>query len=461
MFVNLKPIGRSFLRLIAMALILATALSVLAGCDFESIIFGNISGSLQETGASDTSGSTSEIPATTGTTDTTGTTEVSATPEVSESTQEETQKQPEEPPYDPERITEYALNADSPVFVTGRTVELSEGIALDLSAASMRFRTSRAGDVSLKGVAEGDNELYFTVYVDGVRVCDRVMFPKGESTQVIAKGLSDETHLIEIVRQTEGQYGCFTAEALIMKGSTLGTKPAQRKLYIEFVGDSITCGSGVLCKYITWEDMLTYLPEQTGDCLYDMGYGQWREEDVTNSYAYLTARSLNADCSFISYSAIGLVRSWMNLGFNAQDLYRKGSYLRDGGETYDFSNARKPDFVVVNLGTNDIGLMNGGQGGYVGKLTNEQYKQAVKNFIKQIRDSYNDPNLKVVWAVGLMGDGNYSLARAAILEMDDPNLYYYQFSPAMDGHRDHPCMMQSVDAARALKMFLRREGVVG
>ncbi len=413
-------LNKALLRSVSLFLILSIALTALAGCDFVDRILGK--------------------------------------PQQTEADTAEP-LQIQEEPYDPNRITEYALDSKSPVLVTGRTVELAAGIGLDLSAASMRFYTSRAGDVSLCGTVGGNCELYFTVYVDGERICDRVMFPKGESTQVIAKDLSDETHLIEIVRQTEGQYGVFTADTLILKGCTLGEKPAERKLYIEFIGDSITCGSGVLCKYITKEDMMTYLPEQTGDCLYDIGEGQWREEDVTHSYAYLTARALNADCSFISYSAIGLMRSWMNLGFNAQDLYKKGAYLREGGDVYDFSNARKPDFVVVNLGTNDIGLMNGGQGGYVGKITDAEYKQAVKNFINQIRTSYGDPDLKIVWAVGLMGPATYSLAQEAIEEMNDDNLYTYKFMPAMDGHRDHPCMKQGATAAKALRVFLTREDV--
>ena len=413
----------TFGRLLSLMLISAILLTSLVGCDFLDQILGKS----QEVQTTTTA--TEETPA------------------------------PEEPPYDPERVSEYALDSNSPVLVLGRTVELESGIGMDLSAATIRFSTKRAGDVSLRGVVGGDCELYFTVYVDGERICDRIMFPKGESTQVIAKGLSDENHTIEIVRQTEGQYGVFTAEALILKGSTLGEKPAERKLYIEFIGDSITCGSGVLCKYITKDDMLTYLPKQTGDCLYDIGEGQWREEDVTNSYAYLTARALNADCSFISYSAIGLMRSWMNLGFNAQDLYRQGAYLREGGDVYDFSKARKPDFVVVNLGTNDYGLMNGGQGGYVGKITDAQYKQAVKNFINQIRTSYGDPNLKIVWAVGMMGEATLPLVKEAIKEMNDENLYTYKFMAAMDGHRDHPCMQQSATAVKAFKLFLNREGV--
>ena len=412
--------NKAFLRSVAFFLILSIALTSLAGCDFVDKILGKS----QQTEA-----------------DTTEPLQI------------------QEEPYDPNRITEYALDSKSPVLVTGRTVELAAGIGLDLSAASMRFYTSRAGDVSLSGTVGGNCELYFTVYVDGERICDRVMFPKGESTQLIAKDLSDEKHLVEIVRQTEGQYGVFTADKLVLKGCTLGEKPAERKLYIEFIGDSITCGSGVLCKYITEEDMMTYLPEQTGDCLYDIGEGQWREEDVTHSYAYLTARALNADCSFISYSAIGLMRSWMNLGFNAQDLYKKGAYLREGGDVYDFSNARKPDFVVVNLGTNDIGLMNGGKGGYVGKITDAEYKQAVKNFINQIRTSYGDPDLKIVWAVGLMGSATYALAQEAIEEMNDDRLYTYKFMPAKDGHREHPCMKQGATAAKALRVFLSREGV--
>jgi hypothetical protein len=325
----------------------------------------------------------------------------------------------------------------------------------------MRFSTTGGGDFGLKGVVGGNCELYFSVYVDGVRVCDRVKFPMGESTQTIVKGLSNEAHEIEIVRQTEGQYGTFTAKTLIMRGSLFGAKPAERDLYIEFIGDSITCGSGVLCKYIKRSDLMHYLPTQTGDCLYDIGEGQWREEDVTHSYAYLTAQALGADSSFISYSAVGLMRSWMNLGFNAQDLYRRGAYLREGGDVYDFSTARKPDLVVINLGTNDIGLMNGGEGGYTGKITDAEYKQAVKNFINQIRTSYNDPNLKIVWAVGLMGEATYPLAQAAIEQLNDANVYCYEFSSAKSGHRDHPCMKQGAEAAEPFAKYLEEAGIVG
>ena len=410
--------NKSLLRLFALSLVLALALPAVVGCD----LIDNILGDSKDT---DTSGSSDENPE-------------------------------DEGPvaYDPERVTEYALNAESPVLVTGRTISLDAGLALDLSASAMRFYTTGGGDVSLKGTVGGENQLYFTVYIDGERQPTRVMFPKGESTQVLAKELSNEKHLIEVVRQTEGQFGTFTAQTLTMKGSLFGNKPAEKKLYIEFIGDSITCGNGSLCKYLAADDFLNYLPSQTSTCIRhgENKDAQWVEEDATNSFAYLTARALKADCSLVSYSAMGLTKSWGGLNdYNMQQHYQKGAFLREGGETFDFSTARKPDFVVVNLGTNDVG-----QSG----ITEAKYKAAVKSFISQIREAYGDPDLKIVWAVGLMGDGNYTWAKAAIDSLNDENLYTYKFSPAQSGHGSHPTIEQHANAAKGFRNYLKNNGVI-
>ena len=421
--------NKSILRLLALSLILALTLPAVVGCD----LMNNILGNSQDT-------------------DTSGTSDTSA-PETSSAT--ETSPEPETPAaYDPERVTEYELNAESPVLVTGRTISLDAGLALDLSASAMRFRTTGGGDVSLKGNVGGENEIYFTVYIDGERQPTRLMFPEGESTQVLAKDLANERHLIEIVRQTEGQFGTFTAEKITMKGSLFGNKPAEKKIYIEFIGDSITCGNGSLCKYLAADDFLNYLPSQSSSCIRSGKYkdAQWVEEDASNSYAYLTARHLNADCSLVSYSAMGLTKSWGGLNdYNMQEHFMKGAFLREGGETFDFSTARKPDFVVVNLGTNDVG-----QSG----ITETKYKAAVKSFINQIREAYGDPDLKIVWAVGLMGNGNYTWAKAAIDSMNDENLYTYQFSPAQLGHGSHPTIEQHANAAKGFRNYLKNNGFV-
>lgn len=410
--------NKSLLRLLALSLIFALVLPIAVGCTVEEIKDSDTDDT------SDTSDSSDAAPEETG-------------PVA----------------YDPERVTEYELNAESPVLVTGRTIALDAGLALDLSASSMRFYTTGGGDVSLAGTVGGNNQIYFTVYIDGERQPTRVMFPKGESTQVIAKDLSNEKHLIEFVRQTEGQFGTFTAEKITMKGSLFGNKPAEKKLYIEFIGDSITCGNGSLCKYLAADDFLNYLPEQTSTCIRhgENKDAQWVEEDATNSFAYLTARKLNADCSLVSYSSMGLTRSWTKpYEYNMQQHYAKGAFLREGGETYDFSTARKPDFVVVNIGTNDYGRVNEG-------VTQDVYKTAVKNFINQIREAYGDPDLKIVWAVGLMGDGCYTWAKAAIDSLNDENLYTYKFTSGQLGHGGHPTIEQHATAATALRSFLKRE----
>lgn len=423
-----KSRNRILVRLLAIVLVLATALPMTVGCDLMDKILGKEK-----------------------------TTEPADTDPVS--------PEPEVILYDPERITTYDLNAESPVLVTGRTMALSAGLALDLSAASMRFYTTGGGDVSLKGVVGGGDMVFFTIYIDGVRQESRVMFPEGESTQVIASNLSNEAHLIEIVRQTEGQFGSFTAQTVTMKGSLFGQKPAEKKRYIEFIGDSITCGAGCLCKYISKDNFLTYLPTQSSTCIRNGEYkdAQWLEEDATNSYAYLTARELNADCSLVSFSGIGLMRSYAEFGgqkITMPELYAKGAYKRTGGETYDFASARKPDLVVINLGTNDESLKGGGNG-YSGALTKEQYKKAVQDFIAQIRASYNDPDLKIMWATGMMNQAMATWTKEAIRDLDDANVKHTAtLSQGTSGHGSHPTYYQQKAAVADLKYALKLQGFV-
>ena len=123
-------------------------------------------------------------------------------------------------------------------------------------------------------------------------------------------------------------------------------KPTEKKdMLIEFIGDSITCGYGI-------DD-----PDKDHHFV-------TATEDVTKAYAYLTAKTLDADYSMLSFSGYGIISGYTDNDnkVSAQTVpqfYTKLGY--SWGKNGDFSpqesewefSGRQPDLVVVNLGTND------------------------------------------------------------------------------------------------------------
>ena len=239
----------------------------------------------------------------------------------------------------------------------GRSSGLDAGVALDHSASTIEFTSIGTAQIYLTGnynCKKTGNPLYFTVYINGARQAMRLKFEPGESTVRIAKGLDiAKTTSVKLVRETEEKCGAFTALNLNLGyAGRLCEKPADKDLYIEFLGDSITCGLGSLCGYLS-DDGLTVGDTQSEAKAPKCGVSDAETslcEDASNSYAYLAAQTLNADYSLVSYSGIGVSTGYAS--FQMYDYFKYASMSRN--TNYNFSTAKKPDLVVINLGTNDI-----------------------------------------------------------------------------------------------------------
>ena len=148
----------------------------------------------------------------------------------------------------------------------------------------------------------------------------------------------------------------------------------QPLLKIEFYGDSITSGHGILDESrnnnddrATWNNYLTYGAK--------------------------TARALNADYRCISMSGIGMMVSWYDLIM--PQLYDQLIPWSEFSK-WDFSQWQA-DIVVINLGQNDSWLINN----MPNRPNTEQRIDAYFNFIRSIREKYN--NAKIVCTLGNMG----------------------------------------------------------
>lgn len=316
----------------------------------------------------------------------------------------------------------------------GRSAVLDAGVALNYSASSIEFTSIGTAQIYLTGnysCKETEKPLYFTVYINGARQAKRLKFESGVSTVLVAKGLNfGKTYSVKLVRETEEKYGAFTALTLDLGyAGRLCEKPADKDLYIEFLGDSITCGLGSLCGYLS-EDGLTVGDTQSGNCGVETAETSLCE-DASNSYAYLAAQTLNADYSLVSRSGIGVTSTYGNVPM--LDYYK------------DNHSTRRPDLVVINLGTNDKGT----------SADTTAYKAGVKALINQVRDYYGQ-NVKILWATGLMGKACSDYTAAAIKELDNKdNIYQFTgLTEGRNGHNSHPTKVQAAKAAQELVDYI-------
>lgn len=177
-----------------------------------------------------------------------------------------------------------------------------------------------------------DHGRYFTVLVDGALQPTLATSP-GEQSYVLASGLSDGEHTLELYRRTEGSFGPTTVLGFDLEGELLAPPPVPRR--IEIVGDSVTAGYG---------------NEGVAPCSFSA-----ETENHYLTYGALAARALGAELSTIAWSGKGVVYNFGDDVFEPlPQVYDR--LLAAEPTAWDFS--WQPDVVVINLGTNDFSTDN-------------------------------------------------------------------------------------------------------
>lgn len=218
--------------------------------------------------------------------------------------------------------------------------------------------------------------------------------------------------------------------------------------FIEFIGDSITCGYGV-----------------DGVC----GTDSFRtdNENAGKAYAMLAANMLNADYSLVCFSGHGILSGYTSDGtINRNDLLppyysRTGisESVPDGNgnrildDAWDFSIL--PDLIVINLGTNDAS--------YTGSDAEKQALFTAKYtaFLKTVREQ--NPTAQILCTLGIMGQTLCPAVEQAaaqyIAETGDNRIRVMRFAEQLpaDGFAVdwHPSAVTHQKAAYALAAYIR------
>lgn len=246
-------------------------------------------------------------------------------------------------------------------------------------------------------------EFNFEEYVSEQPVYVKAYSEKGEQRfgllgampKVILEFDNENKHTVKLLRISEGNVPLVLQSIKIMgEAPVFLPPPPQKKLRLEFLGDSITAGYGVLAS-------------ENQDKYYTC------EQDSTKAYAYMTAELLDAEIRTEAQSGQGVYRNCAGAeGNQFKRIFDMVIREKDG---YDHSEWI-PDVMILHCGTNDV------PGG-----TDEEtmYKEAGV-LIDKVRAVY--PNAKIIWMYGMMNDKFHDTFKKLISDKNregDADLYYF------------------------------------
>ena len=273
------------------------------------------------------------------------------------------------------------------------------------SGAEIGFRVTGARRVSLRLRADDTvcreetehRKPRFAVYVDGKKILDARMSAE-DATVTVFESEDPRDAEVRLVKLSEGTQSLMALREILTDGETEPLPP--RELKMEFIGDSITCGYGVEGK--SGEETFTTATE-----------------NAEKGYACLTAAALGADAVLTCFSGHGIVSGYTDdpKKQNEAELVTP-YYEKEGHNDFTLPSGRKiqeirrdfsafqPDYIVLNLGTNDLSWC-------LGDAWRESLFQAgYIYFLKMVRK--NNPEARILCILGVMGTGlNARMQQAA------------------------------------------------
>ena len=266
------------------------------------------------------------------------------------------------------------LPTNTLIEYTGR-IDFSNPNAPEFSYSGVSIRANFNGS-SISMVMNDDiGQNYFNIILDG-KVLDRVHVTQGTKEYILAEGLEVTEHEIEIFKRTEVTFGKTSFLGFIVdQGTSLSVLKNQRTRFIEYIGNSITCGYGN--------------EGELGE-----SFGPTTENHYL-TYAAITSRNFNARHMAVSRSGIGIYRNYDGPLEGNQDCMSNNytrTFLYDEDPKFDF--IEQPDVVCINLGTNDFSTTGADSALYVSNYF---------RLIDTIQSKYDSPN--IICLVGSMLSG--------------------------------------------------------
>ncbi len=320
---------------------------------------------------------------------------------------------------------------DSLIQYTGR-VEKDNNQLPRFWSPGIYIRAKFAGDLCEiffnDEVLYGNSHNYIEVIIDNHKPVR--LQCKWKNNKLAVKKLHAGNHTITICKDTESGIGYLEFAGInCNKLLTLPVKPVRK---IEFIGNSITCGSGI---------DLSKIP---------CGKGQWYDQhNAYISYGPLTSRALDAQWILSSVSGIGMIHSCCNMNITMPQVFDKIN-MRDDSIPWSF-NQYIPDVVTICLGEND------------GIQDSTTFCNAYIEFVQNIRNKY--PLCDIVCMTSPMGDSTLTAVlkkylksvKKSLNDQGDKKVYAYFFSKQYhNGCGGHPGFNEHKKIAAELTAFIKK-----
>ena len=324
-------------------------------------------------------------------------------------------------PETPDDRTVFALNESSAWVkkLDPRMEATADGIVCDWSAAGVEFVATGKGDMTFSlsvttNLGGGKEGCFFRAYVDGAAYLNGESayyeVKKGDAT-ITLKNLPEGTHTVRLVKVSGYTLANTTLRSVSFDGTVAETAPAAKNLLLEFVGDSICCGWGVI-----------------GD-----HKGAYRDQDATMAYPYLIAEAMGADLSVMALSGQGLMVG--NPGILAG--YKYASPNRSMKAEYGF--ARKADYSILNVGTNDA----------FQNLSAADFEAKLKELIAVVREK-NGADCRIVLVGGMMKTEYNDTIKRVTRELGGAAEKYYVYIADQAAGGNHPTEAEHKEYAELL-----------
>jgi lysophospholipase L1-like esterase len=292
-----------------------------------------------------------------------------------------------------------------------------------------KFRGTYCDAIVNDQVLWGKSHNYIEVIIDDGPPT-RIQTTGPDNTLRVAEGLSDGTHTVTLCKDTESSIGYLEFVGFRCAGLVRPDRRPKRKM--EFIGDSITCGTG------------------SDTSVKPCGEGEWYDQhNAYMSYGPAVARQLNAQWHVTSASGIGVHQSCCDMKVTMPDVFGKMDVSGNAPGEWDFTRYQ-PDVVAICLGQND------GVGDPIA------FHDAYLAFIKQVRGHY--PKAQVVCLTSPMADAPLTAfmkdqLTQIVQEMQlsgDKRVHAFFFSRSYnDGCGGHPSMAQHQAIAHELAAYCK------
>ena len=300
----------------------------------------------------------------------------------------------------------------------------------------------------------GSRSSMWSVFVDGETDSNARVLTFKETRGLFVKntlveGLSDGEHVVKVLKRTPSNFDRIIVSDLSCDGAFIAA-PEKPALNIEFYGDSITCGEGVLREYQP-SDSRVYTAE-TQNAL--QSYAAYFASELGASFGVFGRRGITLKFRNPATEPFSVINNYKSM---AVDLsVENGEYPE-----YDFSDM--PDAVVIYLGTNDYLRSLSSNTGYSIAGMEATYIE----FVDKLVGAYYGFDIPVVLCSGLMvrssGLAGSVKSAAQKLKAKYPYIEAIEFEAGVtEATGGHPVVEDSGKAgsqlAKTLKTLLENSG---